>query len=256
MPDQPSNNDPKKSRKSPGPLDAKLLAQLEKDQQIIKAAADELGQDAELASAMASHFLDAGQTVPITPANLKALDKQADTVRAAGSAVVAGKADFHDVTDAEDADTETARAAVRRVQVAAKEKYEETNPAKLQSYYIGQPLRSRKDLTQAGAAIYTLLRTTDDENNPVTPQDTLPGYNAAKLTQLKADLGQYGAIQTEQSAAQKKAGVSRVEFSSQCEQITRRRRRLQLALDGERPHSPTNAPLRKRLGLPPDKAMS
>ncbi len=50
---------------------------------------------------------------------------------------------------------------------------------------------------------YTRLCTID--GNPITPQDTMAGYNRAKIDQLKAGLGIYAGIQTEQSGAQESA---------------------------------------------------
>ena len=144
----------------------------------------------------------------------------------------------------------------RGPQARAKEKYEETHPELLDAYYVGQPLGSRSQVTQAGSAAYTRLRTTDDNGDPITPQDTLPGYNQARIDQLKADLGEYAGVQTEQSGAQEIATDKRGDFKSEAEQVSRRRRRLQLAVDGEYPHGPTNVALRRRLRLPTDKGMS
>lgn len=103
---------------------------------------------------------------------------------------------------------------------------------------------------------YSLLRTADNDGNLVTPQDTLPGYPDAKIAQYKTDLGAFYQIQTTQSGAQQDASESRQDFETQASQISRRRRKLQHGLDAERPHGAANTPLRRRLGLPTDKAMS
>ncbi len=247
---------PKSPRKGRGPIDQKTLDQLEKDQQIIKAVIGEMTADSTLATALGTHFLDKDQAVPITLANVQTLDQQADAARAAAGSAVGSSADFHDVTAQEDDDTARAVAAIRRVQGAAKEKYEEGHREKLGAYFVGQELRSRQQITTTGTALYALLRTTDDSNSPVTPKDTLPGYDADKIAQLKTDLGQFAGIQTAQSGAQKTASESRTSFAGQADQITRRRRRLQRAIDVERPHSDANNALRTRLGLPTDRAMS
>jgi hypothetical protein len=246
-----------KKRKSPGPLDARLLAQLAKDGEIAAAALDEITNDPALAAALATHFIDRDNTVPIDAASLNQLAQQAAAAHAAGAAATTGTAGFHSVTDDEDDEEKTAIAAIRGVQARAKEKYEETDPARLAAYHIGQPLKSRTQITQAGAAILALLRTTDANGQPVTPQDTLPGFGVQNLLQFQSSLGSYGGVQTAQGEAQKKASEARLAFEAACEQVARRRRKLQLAVDAERPFTtPANAPLRTRLGLPSDKGMS
>ena len=260
MPDQPptppASGDPSTPRKPRGPIDSHRLAQLEKDQEIIQAVIDEMTTDPAFTAALATHYIGAQQTIPATPANVQALAAEAEAVRTTAADATSGTAEFHDVTDQEEGDMGTAIAAIRSVQARAKEKYEETNPALLEAYYVGQPLRSRSQVTQAGSAAYTRLRTTDDAGNPVTPQDTLPGYDQAKIDQLKADLGDYVGVQTEQSGAQETATGKRGDFKSESEQISRRRRRLQLAVDAEYPYSEENVALRRRLRLPTDKGMS
>jgi hypothetical protein len=246
-----------KKRKSPGPLNSALLDHLQTDEDTINAALDEVTTDPALASALAPHFLDRDNTIAITPASLTTLSAQVAAARATGADVLSGRATFHSVTDDEGTDQATAVAAIRNVQTRAKEKYEETDPSRLYAYLIGQPLKSRSQITQAATALYTLLRTTDDNDQPVTPKDTLPGFGAAQIAQFKTDLGSYGGVQTRQSGAQSDATGSLQDFEDECAQVTRRRRKLQLAVDAERPFTdPANAPLRTRLGLPADKGMS
>ena len=126
-----ANNDNKaaadapKKRKSPGPLPQRVTAQLENDEEIIAAAADELDNDSDLATALATHFIDAEGTIPINPTSLAALGLQAEDTRATGEAVTTGKANFHVVTAAETAQRKVAVAAIRSVQSRAKEKHEE-----------------------------------------------------------------------------------------------------------------------------------
>ncbi|MEA3187361.1 MAG: hypothetical protein QOD99_1191 [Chthoniobacter sp.] len=245
-----------KKRRSPGPLDSRLLEQLQKDEDIARAAVDEVNRDPALASALGPHFLDRDNTIAITAANLQELIQQAGDARAAGADATSGSADFHSVTGDESDETKKAIAAIRNVQTRAKAKYEESDPARLGAYYIGQPLRSRAQITQAGAAVYDLLRTKDAGGATITPQDTLPGFDQAKIDQLKTDLGSYSGIQTAQSGAQSDASGARQSFEEACAQVTRRRRKLQLAVDAERPFGPDNAALRRRLGMPVDKGMS
>ena len=252
----PETETPKPPRKSPGLLDRRLLLQLEKDEETIQAVIDEMTTDAAFTAALASHFLDRDNTIPVTLANVQALLAQAEVARDTAADATSGTAQFHDVTDTEEADLKTAIAAIRGVQARAKEKYEETNPALLAAYYVGQPLKSRSQVTQAGSAAYTRLRTTDDNNNPITPQDTLPGYNQARIDQLKTDLGIYAGIQTTQSGAQETATDKRIDFRAECAQVTRRRRKLQLGVDAEYPYGPENQALRRRLRLPTEKGMS
>jgi hypothetical protein len=234
-----------------------MLDRLQDDEEIINAALDKANNDPAFAAAVAPHCLDRDNTVAITPASLTALSVQAAAARAIGAEVISGRAAFHSVTDDEDDDKATAIAAIRNVQTRAKGKYEEADPARLAAWFIGKALSTRSQITLAGTAAYTLLRTSDDDGNPITPQDTLPGFGPTQINQLKIDLGSYFQVQTKQSGAQSKAAGSLVDFEDECAQIGRRRRKLQLAVDAERPSTdPTNAPLRTRLGMPGDKAMS
>ncbi len=247
----------KKPRKKRSPLDSAKLADVGRDEEIVSAALEEIAADTTLASALSSHFLDRDNTVAIEVASLQTLLRQAQSARTAGGATTSGQAGFHSVTGAEDAEAQKAIAAIRGVQSRAKEKYEESDRARLKAYYVGKRMRSRDQITQAGAAIYGLLRTKDADNRPVTPQDTLPGFDQAKIDAFHADLGSYAAVQTAQSGAQSQASGSLQTFEDACAQVARRRRKLQLALDAERPFTnPANKPLRKRLGLPADKSMS
>ena len=247
----------KKPRKSPGPIDQKLADQLKDDHEIIDAALDELNQDAQLATDLASHFLDAAQTLAINPANLQALSDEAAAAEQAGAQIVADESDFHGVTDTEQSSSmPKAIAAVRKMQSAAKEKYQETNEAKLESYYVGQDLKTRRQIENAATACWNMVGNTDANGNPVTPQDTLSGIDTAKLAQIKIDLGAYVTVQTEQSGAQAKATNPRTAYKTQCAQIQRRRSRLQHAFDTERPHGSANTALRRRLGLPANRSMN
>jgi hypothetical protein len=50
--------------------------------------------------------------------------------------------------------------------------------------------------------------------------------------------------------------TARQSFEEQCQQVSRRRRKIQIAIDSEYPVSAENAAFRRRFGLQPDRAMS
>ncbi|MEO7932267.1 MAG: hypothetical protein ABIT76_03815 [Chthoniobacterales bacterium] len=256
MTDPASPSDPApepKKRKARGVLSTRLLKQLTSDEEIFRATIDEMSGDASLTTKLAQHCIDRDNTVPITPASLAVVLKQVADARQDGANTTSKRAALNSITGGENTDAKTAIAAIRNVQSRAKGKYEEANPARLTAYYVGKPLKTRPQITQAGAAVFTLLRTKDDDGQPVEPQDTLPGFDQSKIDQLEADLGSYGGVQTRQSGARKAASDGRLTFEESCAQVGRRRRKLQLAIDAERPHTdPNNAPLRTRLGLPTD----
>jgi hypothetical protein len=252
----PAGSGDDKPHRRRGPIDQEALTALQRDKNIIDATLDEMNNDAQLTTDLATHYYDRDNSVAITPANLTTLSKQAGGVIELAGAAVDSTADLRDITDTSEADQKKAIAAIRSVQASAKEQYEETHPAKLEAFFIGERVKSRQQITTVGTALYGLLRTTDDEGKPVTPKETLPGYNQAKIDQYKADLGTYYQAKTAQSSAQKDATEGRETFKDQADQIGRRRRKVQLAIDSERPHSPANTALRKRLGLPADRAMS
>ena len=247
---------PTPAHKPPSPIDQKLAVDLKNDKEVIDATIDLLGSDAALAAALATHFLDAAQTVAITPASLQALSQEATDAQQAGADIVNKSAQAHDTTAHETTDAAAARAAIRKIQSAAKEKYEETNPTRLDAYYVGQPVHSRAQLEQAATACWGLIGNTDSSGSTITPQDTLPGIGTTQLSEIKTGLGAYVTAQTTQSGAQKEASDARTAYKTKCEQIARRRRRLQRAIDTERPFGPANATLRRRLGLPVDKGIS
>jgi hypothetical protein len=257
----PPGNDPKKKRKSPGPIDGRLLKQVGNDKDSIDALLDEIGKDAQLGTDLGSHFIDADGDIPMTVPNLKLLSEAAAAAAAAGASAVDETADLRDITTEERDAFDAAVAAIHRVQQAAKEKYEENHKEKLGAYYVGQPLDTLTGVKAAGAAVWGKVGNTDANDNPITPNDTLPGFSAAKIAQLKTDLGAYAGIQTTQSGAQSQATEARGTFKTQCDQVHRRHRRVLIALDGERPYTADsegrdNTALRKRIGLPADKTFS
>ncbi|GEM_PF-5892311 len=257
MSDPSPTPEPKPKRKSPGPLDSRMLEALQSDSEIVHATIAELAQDAALAAALAPFCLDRDNTIAITPASLTALAGQCAETLALAGRITSERARVSSITDSEDDDKAAAIAAIRGMQKRAKSKYEESDPARLDAYFIGGPLGSRKDISLAGAAIYGLIRDKDEQGNPLTPQDTLPGIGTAQIAQFKTDLGSYAVVETEQSGAQSDASGSLLEFEAACAQIARRRRKLQLAIDAERPYNdPANTPLRTRLGLPADKGLA
>lgn len=246
-----------KKRKARGVLNTRWLKQLTSDEEIIKSTIDEMSGDTLLTTELAQHCIDRDNTVPITPASLTVLLKQVADARKDGANTTTKRAALKSLTGGEKTDTKTAVAAIRNVQTRAKGKYEEADPARLSAYYVGKPLKTRLQITQAGAAVFTLLRTKDDQDQPIAPEDVLPGYDQLKIDQLEIDLGSYSGVQTRQSAARKTASDGRLTFEESCAQVGRRRRKLQLAIDAERPFTnPNNAPLRTRLGLPANEPIA
>ena len=134
--------------------------------------------------------------------------------RETGQAATSGTATFHSVTAQEDAYEEALLTAVQTAQARAKSKYEEADPAKLKGYWIGERIKSRARIEQAAAGIYSLIRTTDDKGNPVTPKDTLPGLTPALIAQLKTGSENYTNIQTTQTEAQGGASTARASLTT------------------------------------------
>jgi hypothetical protein len=218
--------------------------------------ADEMTNNTNFTSALGSHFLDGDNTIGITPKSVNELAAEVSAARTTAGTATEGTAGFHDVTEEEDTNEQALLASIRNLQTRAKGKYQESNPAKLKSYWVGERLNSRSQIEQAGAAIYSLLRTCDDQGKPVTPQDSLPGLTSTAIDNLGISLGSYTGVQTRQGKAQQDATSARQSLDEQCAQISRRRRKIQLAIDAEYPVSPDNGAFRKRFDLPTDRAMS
>jgi hypothetical protein len=77
-----------------------------------------------------------------------------------------------------------------------------------------------------------------------------------RIDLLKTRLDAYTGIQTDQTMAQGDVSGARTSLKDQCAQISRRRRKLQLAIDAEYAPGEANAAFRKQFGLQGDKAMS
>jgi hypothetical protein len=255
-PPPPSGSDPKKPRKPRGPLDAATLDQLDSDEQIILAVKQQMAADLAFTGKLAAHSIDADNTVSITPASVDALAVQAAGARQTAAKAMQASASHGDITDDEDTSKTNLLESIKNAQTRAKGKYKESAPAKLAAYWIGETITSRSRIEQAGTAIYTLVRTKDDAGSPITPQDTLPGFDQAAIDLLKTRLDAYTGIQTDQTMAQGDASGARTSLKDQCAQISRRRRKLQLAIDAEYAPGETNAAFRKQFGLQGDKAMS
>lgn len=73
---------------------------------------------------------------------------------------------------------------------------------------------------------------------------------------MKSRLDTYKGVQTEQTFAQGSASGARMSLKDQCAQISRRRRKLQLAIDAEYPPGSANSAFRKQFGLQGNRAMS
>jgi hypothetical protein len=247
---------PKKPRKPRGPLDAATLDQLEKDEEIILAVKEEMSKDATFAGKLAPHFLDAANTIAIDPTSIGDLASQAGAARATAAAAMSGTASHGQITSEEETDKANLLASIQNAQTRAKGKYQQSAPAKLKEYWVGESLNSRSKIEQAAAAIHTLLRTTDDTGKSTTPHDTLPGFDQAAIDLLKTRLDAYTGIQTDQTMAQGDASGARTSLKEQCAQISRRRRKLQLAIDAEYAPGDANSAFRKQFGLQGNKAMS
>jgi len=95
----PSGEDPKKPRKPRGPLDAATLDQLDTDEQVILGVRQQMTSDPAFTGKLAPHFLDAENTVAITPASVATLAGQAASARATAAAAMSASASHGDITD-------------------------------------------------------------------------------------------------------------------------------------------------------------
>jgi hypothetical protein len=215
-----------------------------------------MSKDATFAGKLADHFLDAQNSIAIDPTSIGDLASQAAAARATAAAAMGGTASHGEITDEEETDKADLLESIQNAQTRAKGKYQESAPAKLKEYWIGEAITSRSRIEQAGAAIYTLVRTTDENGKSITPKDTLPGFKQKAIDELKARLDAYTHIQTKQTMAQGDASGARMTLKEQCAQISRRRRKLQLAIDAEYAPGDANSAFRKQFGLQGNKTMS
>ena len=215
-----------------------------------------MSTNAPFVANLAPHFLDAGNTIAITPATVDTLAEQTAAARDTAAAAMSGTASRENITSEEETHKTDLLASIQNAQTRAKAKYQQSAPAKLKEYWIGENLTSRSKIEQAGNGIYALLRTKDDADNPITPQDTLPGFDQTAIDLLKTRLTAYTGIHTDQTMAQGTASGARTTLKDQCAQISRRRRKLQLAIDAEYPPGSANSAFRKQFGLQGNKAMS
>lgn len=255
-PSDPATPSPSgKPRKSPSALDTHTLEELTRDEQIALAAKQEMSTNPGFVTALSTHFLDAENTVAITPASISQLAQQAKDAQETAQRATTGTADLRNVSAKEEQLKKALLASIKNVQTRAKEKYGESAPAKLKSYYVGEAIASRAQIEEAGASIVALVRNKDDSGHPITPQDTLPGLTDSGILDLTTNFDAYVGVQADQTLALGDASSARGSFKEQCKQIARRRRKLQLAIDAEYPPGEDHAAFRKQFGLQGDKAM-
>ena len=84
-------------RRPRGPLDARTLDRLQKDEEIILAVADEITNNSSFTAGLASHFLDRDNTIAITSTAVDDLAGQVRAARTTAGTATEGTADFHDV---------------------------------------------------------------------------------------------------------------------------------------------------------------
>jgi len=112
-------------RKPRGPIDARTLGQLQKDEEIVLAVKDEMTTNSDSTSKLASHFLDGANTIAITPESVNDLATQIATARTTAGDATESTAGFDDVTDTERSNKEALLNSIRNVQARAKGKYDE-----------------------------------------------------------------------------------------------------------------------------------
>lgn len=249
---QPASNQPQKNR---SPLDSATIAQLDRDEQIVLAVKTEMAANPSFTSALAGHKLDSENIIEITPASVAALAQQIETARETGGEAVNATGDRVNASHDEDTLEKNLLDSIHNVQKRAKEKYEQKDRGHLHGYWVGKLIRTRPQIEEAGAALYKLVRTTDDDGATITPQDTLPGLKPEAIAAFKTNLGAYTGIQTTQTRAQGQASGKRIDLKEQVQQISRRRRKIQQAIDSEYPAGPQNAAYRKQFGLQGESAM-
>ena len=152
-----------------------------------------------------------------------------------------------DITDTESTEKQALMDAIKEVQKRAKLKHEDTNPATLKDYAIGDKwYNSRAILEQTATNILLKLAT-----------DTLPGIDVAKVAALQKALDDYRGVQTEQTGSQGLATGLRAEIEAELKDIAKRRRKIQLCADAEWPSTTkTNAGIRAEFKLPRDQSLS
>lgn len=247
MPDptpSPAAPAPKSPRKPSGLIDAKNLAELSKHEAVALAAARP-----EFAAALAKH--------PDTAAALPGYAKAVRAARDTANRAVAGTAGRKGSTKEEAKDKANLIAAIKRLQGAAKEKYEAAAPDMLANYYVGQRFdRDRTTLEQAADGIWSRLTDKDKTGQPVTPQDTLPAIDPATVATLAALRAKYLGIDLQQAQAGGDAHGARGTLKAQLAALLPLRRNLQRAIDAEFPFTdPANAGVREQFRLQADRGM-
>lgn len=131
-------------------------------------------------------------------------------------------------------------AALREVQIAAKQKYARSNRIAMGDYLVGRKLNgSHANLAQTSQ---TLINRAES--------DKLPGSTAAKLKSLGTQRQAWLDARASQKEAESAAKTSRAELREMLKSITDRRVAIQLAADAEWTHAEeANAAVRKEFAL-------
>lgn len=252
----PLENKPETHRAAPGPVNKEVLAELTRDRNTIRAVSEEMKTNSDFVTRLNAYKIDRDNTVPISPARVGDLLHQADAAVAAGGGITTGQAALDDVTDEEENKKQALIESIRAAGAAAKTQYEETNRSRLKAYWVGEDFKSRAKIEEASTAIYELVRTTDKDGHPVTPQDTLPGFDQAAIDLLAERMEAYLGIEVTQGKAKTTKRGAGTTFAEQAAQIGRRRRKLQLAINSAYAPGPENAAFREQFDLPGTKQMS
>lgn len=188
-------------------------------------------------SAYATKLADHG----ITAAFVTTLLTDITTARTRSITAVQATDGKESATSAQDVCAVKLLRGLRVIQIAARQKYLFTDPARLGDYYIGQRIdESRAVLDLSSQAIIAKATT-----------DTLPGITGPFIASVETDRLEWKDCTATQAAQQAAATTQRSERNTLVDSIQQRRIELQFAADAAWPwNDPENAGIRREFKLP------
>lgn len=225
---------PAVKRRSPFELNRRQAAELNKAEVICVVA-----QKTAYATKLAEHDINAAYVTDLLGDIATARNRSITAVQATDSKESA--------TSSQDTCAASLLRGLRVVQIAARQKYLFTDPAKLGDYYVGQRISDSRAVLDLSSEAIVAKATTD----------SLPGITGAFLAGLSNTRAEWKACTAAQSTEQGRAKTQRAERDTLVDGIQTRRLQIQFAADAAWPwNNPDNAGVRGEFKLPRNRPLT
>src|ERR1041385_7137827 len=199
---------------------------------------------AELYALVAQKYAEQMAHQKITAPFTGTLLSDIEEARAKSSGAVNATSRAEADTDAVQAAMQKLIRALRQVQAAARKEFRDSNPAKLNAYYIGERIDANREILEE-CAQGILANAGVDRPGAV---------NTEFVVRAEAARSAYTQSKLTRASGRSQAKSKRLERDAAVASIVQRRREIQFAADAEwPPNVPENAAVRAEFGLSPNR---